>query len=47
MIRYRRQNALTPEKDAEIDINLLPLLYFLAGFTAVRALLRTIRASRD
>lgn len=47
MIKYRRQNALTPEKDAEININLVPLLYFLAGFVAVRGLLRTIRATRD
>lgn len=41
MIRYRRQNALAPEKDAEIEVNLTPLLFFLVGFMAVRALLST------
>lgn len=42
MIRYRRQNALTPEKDAEISVNLTPLLSFLVGYTATRALLDTL-----
>ena len=41
VITYRRQNALTPEKDAEIRINLTPLLFFLVGFLVVRALLGT------
>ncbi len=41
MIRYRKQNALQPEKDAEVSVNLTPLLFFLVGFLAVKALLRT------
>ena len=41
MIKYRRQNALEPEKDAEISVNLIPFLFFLVGFLAVKALLRT------
>ncbi|MEF2276768.1 hypothetical protein V3W47_00560 [Deinococcus sp. YIM 134068] len=44
MITYRRQNALAPEKDAEIRINLTPLLFFLVGFLVVRALLGTAQA---
>lgn len=47
MIKYRRQNALTPEKDAEIEMNLTPLLFFLVGFVAVRALLDTLHSSAD
>jgi len=45
MIRYRRQNPLTPEKDAEVEVNLTPLLFFLVGFLAVRALLGTLQRS--
>ncbi|PTA66521.1 hypothetical protein C8263_17395 [Deinococcus arcticus] len=45
MIRYRRQNALEPEKDAELNINLVPLLFFVVGFLGVRALIHT--AQRD
>ncbi|WP_168733597.1 hypothetical protein [Deinococcus sp. Arct2-2] len=41
MIKFRRQNALTPEKDAEVNINLVPLLFFVVGYVAVRALLHT------
>lgn len=47
MIKYRRQNALTPEKDAEVEVNLTPLLFFLVGFVAVRALLGTLHGSAD
>ncbi|MBI0445788.1 hypothetical protein D9600_07425 [Deinococcus sp. DB0503] len=42
MIKYRKQNALQPEKDAEISVNLTPLLFLLVGFVAVRALLGTL-----
>ena len=42
MIRYRRQNALTPEKDAEISVNLTPLLFFVVGYVTMRALLSTL-----
>ncbi|PJI37130.1 hypothetical protein CTI14_67735, partial [Methylobacterium radiotolerans] len=41
MIRYRKQNALQPEKDAEVSVNLTPLMFFLVGFLAMKALLRT------
>ncbi|UQN06860.1 hypothetical protein [Deinococcus sp. QL22] len=43
MIKFRRQNALTPEKDAEVNINLVPLLFFVVGYVAVRALLHTVQ----
>ncbi|UBV41948.1 hypothetical protein LAJ19_09885 [Deinococcus taeanensis] len=43
MIKYRRQNALEPEKDAEVTVNLTPLLFFLVGFLAVRALIGTVQ----
>lgn len=46
MIKYRRQNALEPEKDAEISVNLTPLLFFLVGFMAVRALMHTVKSQR-
>lgn len=42
MIRYRRQNALTPEKDAEINVDLTPLLFFVVGYVVTRALLGTL-----
>ena len=45
MIKYRRQNALEPEKDAEVSVDVTPLLFFLVGFVAVRALIRTIHAA--
>ncbi|WP_168734949.1 hypothetical protein [Deinococcus sp. KSM4-11] len=44
MIKYRRQNALEPEKDAEISVNLIPFLFFIVGFLAVRALIRTVQS---
>ena len=43
MITYRRQNALTPGKDAEITVNLTPLLFFAVGFVLVRTLLRNVQ----
>jgi len=43
MIKYRKQNPLEPEKDAEVTVNLTPLLFFAVGFVVIRALLRTIR----
>lgn len=45
MIKYRRQNALEPEKDAEISVDVTPLLFFLVGFLSVRALIRTVQTS--
>jgi hypothetical protein len=47
MITYRRQNALTPEKDAELRVNLTPLLYFAVGFVVVRGLLWTAQAGES
>ena len=44
MIKYRRQNALEPEKDAEITVNVIPFLFFLVGFLGVRAMIRTVRS---
>ncbi|GAA0515159.1 hypothetical protein [Deinococcus depolymerans] len=41
MIKYRRQNPLEPEKDSELSVNLTPLLFFVVGFLAVQAILRT------
>ena len=46
MIRYRKQNPLTPEKDAEISVNLTPLLFFAVGYVSVRALLGTLQRER-
>ncbi|EYB68029.1 hypothetical protein DEIPH_ctg029orf0035 [Deinococcus phoenicis] len=43
MIKYRKQNALAPEKDAEISLNLTPLLFFVVGYVAVKALLGTLQ----
>lgn len=43
MIKYRKQNALEPEKDAEMSLNLTPLLFFGVGFMVTKALLRSIR----
>lgn len=45
MIRYRKQNALQPEKDAEVSVNLTPLLFFVVGYAAMKAMLGTLRRS--
>lgn len=42
MIKYRKQNALEPEKDAEFSLNLTPLLFFVVGYAAVKALLGAV-----
>lgn len=39
MIRYRKQNALEPEKDAEVSLNLTPFLFFGVGYLVVKVLL--------
>lgn len=44
MIKYRKQNALEPEKDAEISVNLTPMMFFAVGYLAMKALLGTVRA---
>lgn len=46
MIKYRKQNALEPEKDTEVSLNLTPLMFFAVGFMAVSALLRSIRHTK-
>lgn len=43
MIRYRKQNPLAPENDAEVSVNLTPLLFFVVGYVAMRALLGTVQ----
>ncbi|MDO4245519.1 hypothetical protein ACINK0_11885 [Deinococcus sp. VB343] len=43
MIKYRKQNALEPEKDAEISINLTPFMFFAVGYVAMKALIGSIR----
>lgn len=47
MIKYRKQNPLEPEKDSEVTLNVTPLLFFVVGYLAVRALIRTVRSSSD
>ncbi|GGK12772.1 hypothetical protein GCM10008955_02590 [Deinococcus malanensis] len=47
MIKYRKQNALEPEKDAEISVNLVPLLSFVVGFLITQVLLSTVLESVD
>ena len=42
MIKYRKQNALEPEKDAEFSLNLTPLMFFAVGFMAMKALIKSI-----
>ena len=42
MIRYRKQNALEPEKDAEFSLNLTPIMFFAVGYVAMKALLRSV-----
>ncbi|MFC5847503.1 hypothetical protein [Deinococcus petrolearius] len=46
MIKYRKQNALEPEKDAELSVNLTPLLFFAVGFVITKALLGSVRPGR-
>ncbi|WP_291423118.1 hypothetical protein [Deinococcus sp.] len=43
MIKYRKQNALEPEKDAEFSLNLTPLMFFSVGYLAMKALIGTVR----
>lgn len=43
MIRYRKEDALHPEKDTTVELDLLPLVAFGVGFLAVRALMEIIR----
>lgn len=47
MIKYRKHSALEPEKDAEISMNLAPLLFFAVGFLMMRALLGTVLESQE
>ncbi|GGL97783.1 hypothetical protein [Deinococcus aerophilus] len=47
MIKYRRQNPLEPEKDTEISLNVTPLLFFVVGYLAVRALIRTVGSTGE
>ena len=40
MIAYKRSNALHPERESLISLDLTPLLVFWLGFLTVRSLLR-------
>lgn len=44
MINYRRRNALQPEKESEVQINLMPVLVFVVGYVVARALLGSLKA---
>ncbi|WP_200939679.1 hypothetical protein [Deinococcus sp. Leaf326] len=46
MIKYRKQNALEPEKDAELSVNLTPLLFFAVGFLTMKAVLGSVLSNR-
>ena len=46
MIKYRKQNALEPEKDAEVSVNLTPLLFFAVGFFTMKAVLGSVLSGR-
>lgn len=46
MIKYRKQNALEPEKDAELSVNLTPLLFFAVGFFTMKAVLGSVFPDR-
>ncbi|GAA3999751.1 hypothetical protein GCM10022631_08370 [Deinococcus rubellus] len=39
MIRFQRHDALHPEKETTVDLNLLPLLVFAVGYFITRSLL--------
>lgn len=43
MISYKRSNALQPEKESVVQINLMPLLVFALGFVLTRSLLSTVK----
>ena len=45
MIRYRKQNALEPEKDAEVSVNLTPFMFFAVGYLAMKALIGSVQAA--
>lgn len=44
MISYKRSNALQPEKESVVQVDLMPVLVFALGFLLVRSLLRTAQA---
>jgi hypothetical protein len=46
MINYKRSNALQPEKESVVQINLMPLLVFALGFLVVRNLLNQAPRSK-
>jgi len=43
MISYKRSNALQPEKESVLSVNLMPLLVFVLGFLIARSLLGAVK----
>ena len=51
MISYKRSNALQPEKESQVQVNLIPLLVFALGYFLTKTLLNSagnaaVRAAR-
>ncbi|MFC4456265.1 hypothetical protein [Deinococcus sonorensis] len=44
MITFRKSNALEPEKERSVQIDLVPLLLFGLGFLLTRTLISTWKA---
>lgn len=44
MIRFQKQDALHPEKEATVVLDLLPLLVFAVGYFITRSLLGALPA---
>ncbi|WP_202630419.1 hypothetical protein [Deinococcus alpinitundrae] len=42
MIRFQRHDALHPEKETTVALDLLPLLVFAVGYFIARSLLGTL-----
>ncbi|ULH15585.1 hypothetical protein MF271_02740 [Deinococcus sp. KNUC1210] len=43
MINYRRTDALHPEKETALSLNLLPLLVFALGYLLTRSVIASIQ----
>jgi hypothetical protein len=41
MISYKRSNALQPEKESQVQVDLIPLLVFALGYFLTRTLLHS------
>lgn len=47
MIRFQKQDALHPEKESTIALDLLPLLVFAVGYFVTRNLLDALAEQAD